>query len=76
MPKILIREDDLTNAGASSKYNNYAVLITGFASKAAGDTNYAPTVRADSNKVYEFKSVGDFEATIGCVAPLMTKNST
>ena len=73
MPKILIHEYDRSKSGASVNYSNYAVLIAGFMGNDIKDPDYAPTVRADSHNVYEFNSVGDFEKTIGCVAPRMSR---
>jgi hypothetical protein len=62
MPNILIKERDYTSPGALGEYSNYAVLITGYrVNEASADDSIQP----DSNGVYEFTSVGDFDKVIG-----------
>lgn len=73
MPKILIREDDRTTPGTPGSYDNYAVLIAGFAGSESEIAE--PLVRADSNNAYEFKSAQVFKDTIGLVAPEMEKRT-
>ncbi len=64
MPKILINEKDYTNPGALDSYSNYAVLVAGFMGSGNGTK-----IAKDSNGVYEFHSVQDFNDTIGSVDP-------
>lgn len=66
MPKILIKETDLTSPGTPGSYANYSVLIAGPMTRQA--TNSDP-VLADTNGVYEFTSADDFKNTIGLVNP-------
>ncbi len=66
MPKILIKETDLTSPGTPGSYANYSVLIAGPMLRQA--TNSDP-VLADTNGVYEFTSADDFKNTIGLVSP-------
>ena len=70
MPKILINEIDQTFPGTPGAYSNFAVLITGFEK---GIKN--PTVKPDSNNVYEFTSTQAFVDTIGCLPPKMEKTT-
>ena len=71
MPKILINEKDKTSPGTPGSYSNYAVLIAGFRGEAT-----KPTVKAESNGVYEFSSAQDFEDTIGLAAPQVPEEKT
>ena len=74
MPKILINETDKTTPGTPGSYDNFAVLITGFAGTASNSTsNGDPLVKADPNNAYEFKSAQAFRDTIGLVPPVMSK---
>ena len=67
MPKILINEKDNTSPGTPGSYNNYSVLIAGFAANTADLAS--KEIQPDSNGVYEFSSYQKFEDTIGLVAP-------
>jgi hypothetical protein len=76
MPKILINEKDTTTPGTPGSYDNFAVLITGFAGNASGSAaNGDPLVQADPNNAYEFKSAQAFKDTIGLVPPTLTKKT-
>ena len=74
MPKILINERDYTSAGTPGSYDNYAVLITGYAArtpvlaKDATETKPADKIQPDENGVYEFFSKQEFLDTIGAAA--------
>lgn len=75
MPKILINEIDKTVPGTPGSYDNYAVLITGFAGKVDDTSDQSALVKADSNNAYEFKSAQAFQDTIGLVPPRITKKT-
>lgn len=68
MPKILIKEDDLTLPGTPDSYSNYKVLITGVKTT----TDSTGKIKPDSNGVYEFSSYQDFKNTIGLAGPELT----
>jgi hypothetical protein len=72
MPKILIKETDLTSPGTPDGYANYSVLVVGFAGDDGDYLSEKPTVAADSNGVYEFTSANDFKKTIGLKAPAVS----
>jgi hypothetical protein len=78
MPKIIIREKDYTSAGTQA-YDNFAVLVPGFAKENANCF--------DENGVYEVSSQAEFENNVGLIpyvadetlgedgTPIMGKNS-
>jgi len=76
MPKILINEIDRTTAGTPGEYSNNSVLICGFAQRSTEEIINQMKINPnkgytlpDDNGIFEFSSVGDFETTIGLVAP-------
>ena len=73
MPKILINEIDLTTPGTPGRYDNYAVLIPGFAAKAAVEEATQTQQAPDSNNAYLFKSAQNFLDTIGSVDVTITR---
>lgn len=82
MPKILIKETDLTSPGTPDSYSNFAVLIAGLEkteltqAEAADGMAKIYTARrakaADANGVYTFTSAEVFKDVIGLVAPKVT----
>lgn len=79
MPRININEKDKTSPGTPGGYSNNTVLIAGFSAYTDDEikTNIN-AVQADDNGIFEFESAGDFEKTIGLVAPTihMTDDAT
>lgn len=73
MPKILINETDLTTPGTPGRYDNYAVLIPGFAAEAAIEEATQTKQAPDSNNAYLFKSAQNFLDTIGSVDVTITR---
>ena len=76
MPRININEKDRTSPGTPGGYSNNTVLIAGFSTRTneeiieAMDADPAlGYILPDDNGIFEFESVGDFEKTIGLVAP-------
>lgn len=69
MPRILIKETDRTSAGTAGQYSNYAVLVAGFMGNGSLKNE---SVAPDSNGVYEFMSLKDFNEVIGVVDPSYT----
>lgn len=65
MPKIKIREYDLTQPGTFS-YSNFSVLVPGFTQNKARESEVF-----DENGVAEFTSAKDFELYVGKIAPDM-----
>lgn len=72
MPKIIIREQDLTTGGAN-EIVNYSVVIPGFRAQLYKGETDAPTTAIDnpfnSEGVYEVTSQKDFKNNIGFVDP-------
>lgn len=68
MPKILIRETDLTTPGSANSYANYSVLIPGFHANILTEQDI---VQPDANGVYEFTSASAFETVMGLVRPTL-----
>ena len=69
MPRININEKDRTSPGTPGGYSNNTVLIAGFSEYTDEHIRDNGTVAADDNGIFEFESAGDFEKTIGLVAP-------
>ena len=70
MPRININEKDRTSPGTPGGYSNNTVLIAGFSAYTDDEIkNNLNAVQADDNGIFEFESAGDFEKTIGLVAP-------
>ena len=70
MPRININEKDNTSPGTPSGYSNNTVLIAGFSAYTDEDIK-TKAIKADDNGIFEFTSAGDFENTIGLVAPVI-----
>lgn len=86
MPKILIKEKNLTSSGTAPNYANYSVLIAGFslyseAERCPSTQDDIKTLKGegrllpDENGIYEFTSQTDFEKTIGLVKPEITNGT-
>lgn len=72
MPRININEKDRTSPGTPGGYSNNTVLIAGFSAYTDEEIKAnAAAIQADDNGIFEFESVGDFETTIGLVAPVV-----